>query len=298
MIRLIQRLKHKKGFTLVEMVVTLAIISVLASMLIPQLGNMIILAKVTGVNASAAEMRKAISGFMIQMTIDNTGMKRGKRKWTNGQDMSTTAQIIWSVNNYNWMVKTECKPCLWNGTSWTELPGRQNCINAVYNDGNNWYKDNFQYVDPDCTRYNPNHLLALTVAVRECVPDLRSGFVMAFFDEGICKGLVFMPEWRCYWPASYDSYADVRTDYCQGMNGKKRPRLLRCHLDSVAGTYCPEFDPWHGVWPKDVDDRIWADDIPGLCAESGLFVGTSPTILSTPGRRAYSSDWEDPIPNT
>ncbi len=295
MIKYLQRLKHKKGFTLVELAVVIAIISVLAAIMIPSLYNMLLSARVTGVNFSAAQIRKNISAFMVQMTIDGTGMKRGGTTY-NGKKMSNSAQIIWSVNEYNWLVKTECKPCYLDGSVWRKINGGTSDVKRVYNDPDNWYKNDFQYCGTNVSRANKNHLLALTVAVREAVSDLKNGFIMGFFDAGICRGIVYIPEWRQYWPSS-SSYNPV-SSYCTGMSGQMRPRLIWSWNANEgvagwsAGVCLPEMSPWHGVWPYDADDRVWENNIAGVDAYTGMLVGTSPTVLATPGRRPYNKDHE------
>lgn len=312
MIRYLQKLKHKKGFTLVEMTVVMCIIAVLSSMMVPQLSNLVKLARVSSVNVSAATIRKNISAFMITMTMEGTGMKRGGGTY-NKKYTSTTSQIIWLVNDGNWLVKTECKPCMWDGTKWTVIGNQNDAISQVYNDPKNWYTYNgdtpvskFQYCADSVTSSNPNHLLALTSVVRDCVSELKKGIVLALFDGGICKGIIYIPDWDYLWPES--DYSDV-SEYIKGMAGKtknngtvdytyKRPWIYRYSKDAEGKRYLPEFNPWHGKWPRDVDDEIWKDGVAGICAKYELYVGTSPAIIATAGKRAYSEDWEDPIPGT
>ena len=299
MIRYLQRMKHKKGFTLVEMIVVLAIISVLSAMLIPQMTGYVELARVTAVNASAATIRKVIQGYMLDMAIQGVGMKRSGR--AGNQQLTITAQTIWLVSDYKWMVKTECKPGYMTGTTWTDKAADNtggNTAKTCYYDHENWYKDNhFHRVSDTATVYDQDHVVALSAAVRQCMPDFRQGFVMAFFEAGLCKGVAFIPDWNHLWPQStYDGVDDIKAGFTG--RGAIRPRLLRGRTDTQTGYVLPEMKPWHGVWPRDVDDRIWLDGTAGIDAEEGWYVGTSPAVLVTAGRRAYTRDWEDPIPGT
>ena len=300
MIRYLQRLKHKKGFTLVEMVAVMAIITFLSAMLIPQLTQFMTLAHVTNVNATAANIRKVVQGFMLDMQIQGKGLRRTGTA-SNGKPITITSQIIWSVNNYNWMVKTECKPCQQSGSNWvvSNIPG-MDAKHTAYMDPDNWYSDNFLNVTDTITENNENHLLALSVRVRNAVSDLKTGFIMGFFKAGLCSGIVYIPDWNHFWPnaSSYNRAASNIPGCTSGMTAQLRPLLIRSKnsdggrkTSEDPGYRLREMSPWHGVWPRDVDDRMWYRSTPGVDAESRLYVGTSPVITLSKGRRKYNYDW-------
>lgn len=71
MIGKIQRLKNKKGFTIVELLIVIAIIGVLAAILIPLMSDYLNKARVTSADAAASAYRTQISAFLTERVISN-----------------------------------------------------------------------------------------------------------------------------------------------------------------------------------------------------------------------------------
>lgn len=251
--KLLRKRKHKKGFTLIELIVTVAIIGVLAAIILPTMTDYLRRSKVATANSTAAEIKNHIQYFLMEVSITGKGMKHG-------QDIN--AQFMFMVNNGKWMVKTECK-----------VNGKNDPNGSLtFNDHENWWKNNANgYLTDTNTRQDPNHQLAMCRAVADCCPGLQNGFIMAFFTDGQCRGVVFYPDVCFKWPGNYSG---IPAEYTKGLGVQKRPLIVHGRTDPRPSL--KEFSPWAGVWPKTADEEFWSG-MAGIDKE-GYVVGTAPVI--------------------
>ena len=76
MIKQIHKMMKKKGFTLVGLIVVIAIIGVLAAILVPTLIGVVTKSRVTSANSTAAEIRKTLNNFMVDAENEGFCMKQ------------------------------------------------------------------------------------------------------------------------------------------------------------------------------------------------------------------------------
>lgn len=75
MIKKLQALRAKKGFTLVELIVVIAIIGVLAAILVPTMMGFVTSSRVTSANSTAASFEDQIENFLTECDTAGYGMK-------------------------------------------------------------------------------------------------------------------------------------------------------------------------------------------------------------------------------
>lgn len=168
MIKKLQKLKAKKGFTLVELIVVIAIIGVLAAILIPTMLGFVTSSRVTSANSTAASIKSQIGNFLTDADTAGYGMKQantakasftfevtdGTWKMTIGQGMAadTTGAAAFKSGSKPWIT--------------TAVDG----IKA--NEGNK------------ATAADANTLLCMEIA--NLFPDIKTAYIVAHCEAGKC----------------------------------------------------------------------------------------------------------------
>ena len=171
MIKKLQKLKAKKVFTLVELIVVIAIIGVLAAILIPTMLGFVTSSRVTSANTTAAELQKQINNFLTDADTAGYGMKK-----SNTAIASFTFKIddtgAWKTE----LTEGSYSPAASDAFKGTKTWGAS--IEGVKaNEGN---KSDIE----DATE-----LMTRTLA--DVFPDVKSSYVFAYCVGGSCKYVAY-----------------------------------------------------------------------------------------------------------
>ncbi len=157
MIKKLQALRAKKGFTLVELIVVIAIIGVLAAILVPTMMGFVTSSRVTSANSTAASFEDQIETFLTEADTAGYGMK-----------LSDTAnsKVTISITSTGWTVGVGATTSFKSSatTSWS--------TSATVTTS-----DSKAGKAADATA-----LLALSL--QALFPDLKSGYVEAYLKGG------------------------------------------------------------------------------------------------------------------
>ena len=159
MIKKLQKLKAKKGFTLVELIVVIAIIGVLAAILIPTMLGFVTSSRVTSANSTAASIKSQIGNFLTDADTAGYGMK---------QASSAKASFIFKVADGEWSMSI--------GTGMTaDGTGKD----AFKSGSKKWVDDEVTGVKANegnkATAQYANNLLCMEIA--NLFPDIKTAYI-------------------------------------------------------------------------------------------------------------------------
>lgn len=168
MIKKLQKLKAKKGFTLVELIVVIAIIGVLAAILIPTMLGFVTSSRVTSANSTAASIKSQIGNFLTDADTAGYGMKQAtsaKASFT-----FTVDDGVWTMTIGNGMTADGTGSAAFKSGSKEWVATAVDDIKA--NEGNK------------ATAPNANTLLCMEIA--NLFPDIKTAYIVAHCEAGKC----------------------------------------------------------------------------------------------------------------
>lgn len=172
MIKKLQKLKAKKGFTLVELIVVIAIIGVLAAILIPTMLGFVTSSRVTSANTTAAEIQKQINNFLTDADTAGYGMKK-----------SNSAQA-----NFTFKIDDKGE---WS-TTLTESSYTPGADSTAFKGTKTWNSEATATANGEKTKAeitDATELMTRTIA--DVFPDLKSAYVFAYCEAGSCKYVAY-----------------------------------------------------------------------------------------------------------
>lgn len=163
----IRHLHKKKGFTIVELVVVMAVIGVLAAILVPVLLGVTIRANIGSANSTASEIKKQI-GYFLTMADANR-----KNYMLMGEECREVFTL--TVSDGNWHIDAAQNPSAFSPDTVT------------------W--GNAADVDESTTTTSSQYGEELLgMYLKNCFPELRNGVIRANCIKGVCVSAWYTPD--------------------------------------------------------------------------------------------------------
>lgn len=163
----IRQLHKKKGFTIVELVVVMAVIGVLAAILVPVLLGVTIRANIGSANSTASEIKKQI-GYFLTMADANR-----KNYMLMGEECREVFTL--TVSDGNWHIDAAQNPSAFSPDTVT------------------W--GNAADVDESTTTTSSQYGEELLgMYLKSCFPELRNGVIRANCIKGVCVSAWYTPD--------------------------------------------------------------------------------------------------------
>lgn len=159
----IRRLLKKKGFTIVELIVVIAIIGIVAAILVPTMLGYAVSSRVTSANSTASDLQKTINLFLTEANTQQYGMFVSR---SNNTEMHVSiVNRVWSLTIDDPSVFVNNGPAQWSGSGTGQ--------NGV----------------PSANGRNAEDLLATKLA--SLFGEIETGYISAYLEGGTCRALYY-----------------------------------------------------------------------------------------------------------
>ncbi len=158
---------NRKGFTLVEVIVVIAIIAVLASILVPILVGYTLRSQVISADSTATNVRKAINNFLTEAEGARYGMKVAQTSVCEGEIVVLNGTWTFTISDH-----------------------------SVFNSNNNVSWDGSGY----CTAGNTDHAAGdsaedtLLKKIAASLPEVEQAYIRFNLKAGTCNALYMTTE--------------------------------------------------------------------------------------------------------